>query len=162
RIANNIFANFTSEIGGNGLNYGIHIKRHWRGIDIDNNTFVGPGDKSRQIRLSDQGGDVNIRGNTFRNGGENALTSYPVLDTKTNKYVKHPNYLSPDNQFDVKPSRYRLSQADWRSHDFNENLTPTETDARVYLGTGNRRFYTASLQVEPSVSSDIRVKENVL
>ena len=162
RIANNIFSNFRNEIDGNGLNYGVHIARHWRGVDIDNNTFVGTGDNSRQIRLSNEVWDVNIRGNTFRNGNENALYFYPVTDTKTYNYVKHPNYLSPDNQFDVKPSRYRLSQADWRSHDFNENITPTETDARVYLGTSNRRFYTASLQVEPSVSSDASVKENVL
>ena len=162
KIVNNIFSNFRDEVDRNQLNYGVHIRDHWRGIDIDNNTFVGTGKNSRQIRLSNEVWDVNIRGNTFRNGSENALYFYPITDTKTYNYVKHPNYLSPDNQFDVMPGRHRLSQADWRTHNFNENLTPTETDARVYLGTGNRRFYTASLQVEPSVSSDIRVKENVL
>src|SRR5699024_7508342 len=104
---------------------------------------------------------VYIMGNVFDGyTDDGSIYLYPVTDMDVYNYTVHRNYLSNDNMFTTQPRKYRLEQVDWFTTGSANSIHPMYSGAGQ-LGTSGRRWAQLYSEMQPNVSSDASLKENI-
>lgn len=151
---------FKHTIGGRETR-AVYLHPYIRQVIIRNNTFLAKDDTSRGIRGSTNTWGVYIIGNVFDGySSDGSIYLYPVTDMDVYNYTVHRNYLATDNMFTTNPRKFRLEQVDWFETNSVDSIHPFYNGSGQ-LGNSSRRWGQLYSEMQPNVSSDASLKENI-